>query len=209
MCGKRQNISYTLYSILYQLSKRGFYHSKWLLEIKNTLYDSRFNLMWDDQRIVESDNINQNVKKCLSDKFILNWSNNVMNSAKCLNYRIYKSDFCFEIYLSVLPSDLGMHLCKCRCLDNKLPIGTGRFLKIDRTERHCNLCNANEIGDEFHYLFKCTFFNNVRANFLPSNICNNPNVLKCKELMNTSNLFTLTGIAKVCISVIKTFTTCA
>ena len=34
MCGKRENISYTLYYILYQLSKRGFYHSKWLLEIK-------------------------------------------------------------------------------------------------------------------------------------------------------------------------------
>jgi hypothetical protein len=36
MCGKREKIAYTLYSILYQLSKRGFYHSKWLLEIKNT-----------------------------------------------------------------------------------------------------------------------------------------------------------------------------
>jgi hypothetical protein len=33
-----------------------------------------------------------------------------MNSAKCLNYRIYKSNFCFEQYLSVLPSDLRMYL---------------------------------------------------------------------------------------------------
>jgi hypothetical protein len=30
--------------------------------------------------------------ECLSDKFIQNWNNNnIMNSAKCLNYRIYKS----------------------------------------------------------------------------------------------------------------------
>jgi hypothetical protein len=104
-----------------------------------------------------------------------------MNSTKCLNYRIYKSNFCFEQYLSVLPSDLRMYLCKFHCLSNNLPIETGRFFNIDRSERHCNLCNVNELGDEFHYLLKCTFFNNVRAKFLPRNICNNPNVLKLKN----------------------------
>ncbi|CAC5399554.1 unnamed protein product [Mytilus coruscus] len=78
-----------------ELSKRGFCHSKWLLEIKNTLYECGFNLMWDDQIIAKSDNISKNVKKCLSDRFMLNWSNIVMNSAKCLNYRIYKFDFLF------------------------------------------------------------------------------------------------------------------
>ena len=66
--------------------------------------------MWDDQRNAKSDYNSKNVKKCLSDKFIQNWNNNVMNSAKCLNYRIYKSNFCFEQYLSVLPSDLRMYL---------------------------------------------------------------------------------------------------
>jgi hypothetical protein len=89
---KEKKKSYTLYSILYQLSKRGFYHSKWLLEIKNTLYECGLNVMWDDQRIAKSDYISKNVKKCLSHNFIQNWNNNVMNSAKCLNYRIYKSN---------------------------------------------------------------------------------------------------------------------
>jgi hypothetical protein len=78
----------------------------------------------------------------------------------------------------VLPSDLRMYLCKFRCLSNNLSIETGKFFNIDRSERHCNLCSVNELGDEFHYLFKCTFFNNARAKFLPRNICNNPNVLK-------------------------------
>ena len=32
-------------------------------------------------------------------------------------------------------------------------------------------------------LAECTFFNNVRVKFLPRNICNNPNVLKSKELI--------------------------
>jgi hypothetical protein len=71
--------------------------------------------MWGDQRIAKSDYISIYVNKCLSEKFIQNWNNNVMNSAKCLNYRIYKSNFCFEQYLSVLPSDLRMYLCNFRC----------------------------------------------------------------------------------------------
>ena len=91
----------------------------------------------------------------------------------------------YMYHLSVLPSDLRMYLCKFRCFSNNLPIETGRFFNIDRSERYCNLCNVNKLGDEFHYLFKCTFFNNVRAKYLPRNICNNPNVLKFKELMNT------------------------
>jgi hypothetical protein len=65
-----------------------------------------------------------------------------------------------------------------RCLSNNFPIDTGRIFNIDKSERYCNLCNVSELGEEFHYLFKCTFFNNVGANFLPRNICNNPNVFK-------------------------------
>jgi hypothetical protein len=33
--------------------------------------------MWDDQRIAKSDYISKYVKKCLRDKFIQNWNNNV------------------------------------------------------------------------------------------------------------------------------------
>jgi hypothetical protein len=64
----------------WSLSKRGFYHSKWLLEIKNTLYECGLNVMWELLNLII---LVKNVKKCLSDKFIQNWNSNVMNSAKC------------------------------------------------------------------------------------------------------------------------------
>jgi hypothetical protein len=35
MCGKREKLSYTLYSILYQLSKRGFYQLIDIAQNKN------------------------------------------------------------------------------------------------------------------------------------------------------------------------------
>lgn len=56
------------------------------------------NLMWDDNNIiVKSDNIGTNVKKYLNEKTMSNWSNNFMNSAKCLDNIKYKSEFGFDI----------------------------------------------------------------------------------------------------------------
>ena len=45
----------------------------------------------------------------------------------------------------------------CRC-NTHLPIEKGRWLGIPRHERVCRLCNAIQLGDEFHYLFSCPFF---------------------------------------------------
>lgn len=42
-------------------------------------------------------------------------------------------------------------------MDNvKLPIETGRWLNIPKDNIICKLRDCNKIGDEFHYLFKCT-----------------------------------------------------
>ena len=34
-------------------------------------------------------------------------------------------------------------------------------------ERLCTLCEQGKIGDEFHALFECSFFNDVREELLP------------------------------------------
>ena len=50
-------------------------------------------------------------------------------------------------------------LCKFRTTNHKLPIEHGRWntiiSNIQRKNRKCNLCNLEEIGDEFHYISNC------------------------------------------------------
>ena len=76
---------------------------------------------------------------------------------------MYKSEFGLEKYFTILlPADLMYNMCKFRCGSHKLPIEMGRFFSIDRSERICDLCNKEELGDEFHYLFNCTFFKDER-----------------------------------------------
>jgi hypothetical protein len=48
---------------------------------------------------------------------------------------------------------------------HKLPVENGRWENIARENRICPLCNNGEIGDEFHYLFKCQYFGNQRKNY--------------------------------------------
>jgi hypothetical protein len=71
---------------------------------------------------------------------------------------MYKSEFGLEKYFTILlPADFMYNMCKFRCGSHKLPIEMGRFFSIDRSDRICDLCNKEELGDEFHYLFNCTF----------------------------------------------------
>ena len=56
-----------------------------------------------------------------------------------------------------------------------MPIEQGRFWGVDRDDRICDIYNLNNIGDEFHYLFECTFFENERKKLLPFDVLKNPN----------------------------------
>ena len=86
----------------------------------------------------------------------------MFNSSKCLNYRIFKCTHGLEKYLLELPDDLKTALCNFRCINHRLPIERGRFWGVERDDRLCDICSMNSLGDEYHYLFECTFFNNER-----------------------------------------------
>jgi hypothetical protein len=74
------------------------------------------------------------------------------------------------------------------------------------TERICDLCNKEELGDEFHYLFNCTFFKDERKQFIPEYLYNVPNTISFSELMNSDDKYVLIGLskyAKIVMSVFK------
>ena len=98
------------------------------------------------------------VRLTLTDQYHQQCSSNICNSDGCTTYRVIKYDFKMEKYLLDLPSNLSRPLCKFRTCNHRLPIEQGRYSGIDRRERCCTLYDCNHIGDEFHCLFKSTFF---------------------------------------------------
>ena len=112
---------------------------------------------------------------------------------RCLNYRLYKKDFNFENYF--LPLTLAKYVYKFRCSSHKLPIEKGRFLNIERNERISHICNKNELGDEFHYLFNCEYFSRSRLKLLPVWSYQSPNIVKFEQLMTSTDRTVLTKLA--------------
>jgi hypothetical protein len=53
-------------------------------------------------------------------------------------------------------NDINIAMNRKKRSNLKLPIETGRWANILKQNRKCYLCNL-EIGNEFHYLFICSY----------------------------------------------------
>ena len=207
ICNKQDKISAMLYKLLYTMHERDFFHFKWICHIENIFNESGYSDYWLSQNVPKSVNISKIVKQRLCDQFKQTWSTTVFNSPKCLNYRIFKCNHTtVEQYLLQLPNDLRNALCNFRCLNHKLPIEKGRFWGVERDDRICDICNSYSLGDEYHYLFQCSFFNNERRKLLPHIHITNPNTLKFHDLLNSEDydvIFKLAKFCKIILSVVK------
>ena len=56
-------------------------------------------------------------------------------------------------------------LLRFRLGAHDLPVAVGRFSRVPRSQRLCQLCSSGTIGDEFHMVFECPFYTRVRGRF--------------------------------------------
>ena len=114
----------------------------------------------------------------------------------CTNDRIFKHEYKMENHLLLLDHAPRISLTKFRCGNHRLPVNKGRFQGIPRQERTCTLCTSNDVGDEFHYLFDCSFFNSERKLFIKPYYLRRPNTLKMERLFNITSKKWLTNLTK-------------
>jgi hypothetical protein len=195
-------ISVLMYKLMLQKHKLG-YTNKWISKIKDILDNIGYSNIW----IMQGENLNDKwLKKSLElrlkDQFIQNWSANVFESNKCLNYRIFKTKFEIEKYLTEIPFKLRKALTSFRCRSNRLPIETGVFTNIPREERICTLCNLHEVGDEYHYIFNCSCFKEQRNLYIDNHFLEHASAYKMNELFN-QNGEKLVRLCKYVLVVLK------
>jgi len=66
-----------------------------------------------------------------------------------------KGPFQTENYFTNLPYHLTNQICKFRTSNHKLPVDTGIWSNIDYEKRKCDMYKTNEVGNEYHVLWKC------------------------------------------------------
>ena len=150
LSGKNTKIDCTMDKLLYYLFKEDIYKSKWILKIQNILQEVGLNYIWLDNDVQNIDHLCNTINTRLQSQFVQNWNQKIFDTSKCLNYRIFKTTFTLEKYVTEMPLKSAITLAKFRTTNNKLPIKKGRWDDTNRNLRICNLCNKNALGDEYH-----------------------------------------------------------
>jgi len=185
--GHSNKISCILYKLLVNLEKQNVYSFDWLSHIKRILANCGMENVWDEPNIIFSMSVQQFkfvYKQKLKIYFTNKWVLSMNDYSKCSLYRNSKVDLVMEKYMLYLSEPYRSMLLKFRISNHLLPIEKGRHFDIKRSERKCELCDLNDVGDEYHYVCCCPKFNNIRKKLVPSKYYKNASVYKFCELMS-------------------------
>ena len=120
-------------------------------------------------------------------------------------YANLKLGWSLELYLTRLPDFFRKLICKLRCSNVKIPVETGRWVGVPRDQRVCHLCTDNSVGDEYHYLFRCTNDQvcTIRNKYIPAYYLNTPSNDKMYGLLSYCNSPVLKNLALFVKQLIK------
>ena len=99
------------------------------------------------------------LKSNLLNKYVKAWQSELdeirAKGDKLEFYSLLKNKFEQSDYLNICTNPKSiMSITRMRISAHKLPIETGRFIKLERNQRICPFC-CSGVGDEQHYLTTC------------------------------------------------------
>ena len=155
-----------------------------------------FNHVWLNQGVGNKNQFLNLFKQRLKDNFIQKWNTNLTNSSRASTYNLF-AEFNFKSYLDIITvKKFRTSLSRLRISSHRLEIETGRWHKPEKTprsERKCQLCNTLE--DEFHFIFECPLYHDIRELHIKKYYWNRPNIPKFVELLNSSNTTVIKNLA--------------
>ena len=195
----QDKLSSNIYTFLLSLYNADVYKSPFLLFVHNTLNELGYSNIWLGQlnnNTMSASCFKKMISNRLKDQYVQKWFAEINQNELFYNYRLYKEIFIFEEYIRILPENLAKTVIKFRTLNHRLPIQRGRILGIERNDRKCEKCPMDDLGDEFHYLLQCSFFNDDRNKFLKKYFFRYANTIKFRDLLTSTNKRVLIKLAK-------------
>ena len=190
-------LSSTLYTIIFRDHINYDRNYNWLINVKHIFDTCCLSYIWMNHNVNCSRNILLNTLAVnLQNQFRQRWKSDIEESSTCLNYKIFKREHCFENYLVTLSASCLQTCINFKTSNNDLPIETGSWLRIQRNERKCSKCDLNEIGDRFHYIYRCNLFNDDIRIHVPMANVRYPNTMLFKAIMCELNRKKLVNLSK-------------
>ncbi len=161
--------------------------SPWVLQVKQILDDCGLSYLWLSHECGNTDWLRLTVERMLKDQFVQNWRNELNGMTSCDVYVEFKQEFKLEKYLLCENQKYRQAICNFRVNNNRIRKVSGRYKGLDRSQRFCNLCNDNRLGDEFHILLECRDANiaTPRQKYMPKYYMNHPSMFKLILLLQS------------------------
>lgn len=172
----------------------------WATHVKNLLFLYGFGFVWVSHEIGDITAFISIFRQRLIDCFTQDWHRSVTESSRCYHYQHFKTLLNTERYLSVdLPVNLRYAFARFRTSSHHFNIELGRYQNIPLQERICNFCSENRnmsvLDCEFHVLFHCGRFDNIRTQFLENWYTNDKTLVNFYTLLSSTNQETIYRLA--------------
>ena len=116
-------------------------------------------------------------------------------TAKSNIYKHLIDRFCLQYYLKIsMPNCYTMLITRFRVSAHTLLIEKGRY--IERDKRLCQMCDMNDVEDEYHFILKCPFYTHLRHLYIKKYYWSKPYVFKLVQLLSVQNRKELCNIGK-------------
>ena len=152
-----------------------------------------------------TDYVNLAVKRRLKDIYLQQWYE---DKQKNNFYNTIKDEWNLEYYLTKLNCFQRKILSKFRCRSNYLPVSQIKFYQNEDDWEDCLLCpfcRDDSVGDGFHYLFQCSFFNDERVKYIKEVYLQHPDEYTLISVLNSHNKGILSKLVEFIDLIMKIF----
>lgn len=167
--------------------------------------------MWENQHVKDENVFLLSFKQTLIDCFTQEWHVYLQTNSVLILYKAVKERFEYESYLDVFSNiKLRQFVTKIRLSSHNLHIETGRYgrNRLPRHERMCQICDENEIENEFHFMLKCSKYSQLRTRLIPVYYHRRPSMLKFTELIKCKNTKILNNLGQYICQAFEVRTNC-
>ena len=171
----------------------------WALNIKSILYSTGFGYIWEEQHVSNITSFLPIFKQRLLDIDRQDWISKINTFSSLRLYTNIKYENYLEPYTYLVDQfRQRRYLSKLRCGVLEIGVNEGRMRNVVYNQRICQFCDEGAIDDETHFVFICSFHNNLRLHTLPSILLNHtvPDHLKLNNLFLSNSKYDYINFAR-------------
>jgi hypothetical protein len=172
--------------------------SCWARSVRDLLCSCGFAEAWINQGVGDTQAFLSQVKNRLLDMYRQNWSSQIDESSRSSFFKLINPQHNYNSILNIrMTKSHKLALIRLILSSHHLKIETGRWTRppTERHRRYCDNC-PEKIEDEFHFIFECSLYTEIRNRFIPNYYRRNPSMFKLIRLFNEERSKTIRLLAK-------------